>query len=95
MRVFEAQYHAVSPALVPETPRVENSCDCHSCYHQMSLPLCLQHLNQNLLLVYLINGKTFIGRREQGRYSMPKVDWLWQDHFPLGDGRGLLGKLSN
>lgn len=92
MRVFEAQYHAVSPALVPETPRVENSCDCHSCYHQMSLPLCLQHLNQNLLLVYLINGKTFIGRREQDKEVILAISSLVVVRSPSFTGhRGLSG----
>lgn len=28
-------------------------------------------------------------------YQAKKVDWSWQGHFRLGDGRGLSGRLPN
>lgn len=34
-------------------------------------------------------------RQKQGSYTRPKVDWLWQGSFPLGDGGRLSGRLRN
>lgn len=41
--------------------------------------------------------KDFIGRRvqEQGSYTGKKTGWLVHGYFPLEDGRGLLGRLTN
>lgn len=43
-----------------------------------------------------IKGETFTSRREQEQVFLGKrANWLSQGYFPLGDGRGLAGRLPN